>query len=184
VSVSVKCKFTQDSWKIYRLVLREVSVYCLRTYWQGIFQNMARRVQSCLEANGGHFQRMLWCHISHITNVLLFKFRCNIIIGVRIIKEMSGLVGSGTSCIYVLCMYVCMYVHMNVYMWVYMYVCMYVCMCVGMYYVCMYVCMHACTYIWTYIRVCMCVCLLCMDVHVCMYVCIYLCMYIRIYVRM
>jgi len=23
------------------------------------FQNMARRVQSCLDANGGHFQRML-----------------------------------------------------------------------------------------------------------------------------
>jgi hypothetical protein len=29
-------------------------------------------------------------------NVLLFKFRCNIIIGVRIINEMPGLVGSGT----------------------------------------------------------------------------------------
>jgi hypothetical protein len=54
---------------------------------------MARRVQSSLEANGGHFQHMLWCHISHTTNVLLFKFRCYIIIGVRIIKEMPGLVG-------------------------------------------------------------------------------------------
>ena len=65
------------------------------------FQNMACRVQSCLEANGGHFQRMLWCrHISLTTNVLLFKFRCNIIIGVRIIKEMPGLVGSGTPCIF------------------------------------------------------------------------------------
>jgi hypothetical protein len=64
------------------------------------FQNMAHRVQSCLEANGGHLQRMLCCrHISHTTNVLLFKFRCNIIIGVRIIKEMPGLVGSGTPCI-------------------------------------------------------------------------------------
>ena len=30
------------------------------------FQNMARRFQSCLDANGGHFQHMLWCrHISH-----------------------------------------------------------------------------------------------------------------------
>ena len=28
--------------------------------------------------------------ISHTTNVLLFKFRCNIFIGVRIIKEMPG----------------------------------------------------------------------------------------------
>jgi hypothetical protein len=36
--------------------------------------------------------------ISHSTNVLLFKFRCNIVIGVRIIKEMPGLVGSGTPC--------------------------------------------------------------------------------------
>jgi len=32
-------------------------------------------------------------------NVLLFKFRCNIFIGVRIIKEMPGSVVSGTLCI-------------------------------------------------------------------------------------
>jgi hypothetical protein len=44
-------------------------------------------------------QHMLWCHVSHTTNVLLFKFRCNIFIGVRIIKEMSGSVASGTPCI-------------------------------------------------------------------------------------
>ena len=37
--------------------------------------------------------------ISHTTNVLLFKFRCNIFIGVRIIKEISDSVASGTSCI-------------------------------------------------------------------------------------
>jgi len=37
--------------------------------------------------------------ISHTTNVLLFKFRWNIFIGVRIIKEMTGLVESGTLCI-------------------------------------------------------------------------------------
>jgi hypothetical protein len=36
--------------------------------------------------------------ISHTTNVLLFKFRCNIFIGVRIIKEVPGSVTSGTSC--------------------------------------------------------------------------------------
>ena len=34
--------------------------------------------------------------ISHTTNVLLFKFLCNIFIGVRIIKEMPGSVASGT----------------------------------------------------------------------------------------
>ena len=31
-------------------------------------------------------------------NILLFKFRCNIFIGVRIIKEMPGSVASGTPC--------------------------------------------------------------------------------------
>jgi hypothetical protein len=33
-------------------------------------------------------------------NVLLFKFRCNIFIGVRIIEEMLGSVASGTPCMY------------------------------------------------------------------------------------
>jgi len=37
--------------------------------------------------------------ISHTTNVLLFKFRYNIFIGVRIIKEIPGSVASGTPCI-------------------------------------------------------------------------------------
>ena len=35
--------------------------------------------------------------ISHITNILLFKFRYNSFIGVRIIKEIPGSVASGTS---------------------------------------------------------------------------------------
>jgi hypothetical protein len=38
--------------------------------------------------------------ISHTTNVLLFKSRCSIVIGVGIIKELPGLVGSGTPCTY------------------------------------------------------------------------------------
>jgi hypothetical protein len=40
--------------------------------------------------------------ISHKPNVLLFKFRCNIFISVRIIKEMLGSVASGTPCIKIL----------------------------------------------------------------------------------
>ena len=40
--------------------------------------------------------------ISHTTNVLLFKFRCDIFIGVRIIKEMPGSVASGTLCILII----------------------------------------------------------------------------------
>jgi hypothetical protein len=39
--------------------------------------------------------------ISHTTNVLLFKFLCNIFIGVRIIKEMPGSVASVTPCMFV-----------------------------------------------------------------------------------
>jgi len=38
--------------------------------------------------------------ISHTTNVILFKFRCNIFIGISIIKEMPGSVASGTLCTY------------------------------------------------------------------------------------
>ena len=37
--------------------------------------------------------------ISHTTNVLLFKFRYNILIGVRILKEIPGSVASRTHCI-------------------------------------------------------------------------------------
>jgi len=38
--------------------------------------------------------------ISQTTNVLLFKFRCNIFIGVSIIKEMPCSVASGRHCIF------------------------------------------------------------------------------------
>jgi hypothetical protein len=41
--------------------------------------------------------------ISHTTNVPLFKFRCNIFIGVRIIKEMPGSVTNGTLFIILTC---------------------------------------------------------------------------------
>ena len=37
--------------------------------------------------------------ISHTTNLLLFKFHCNIFICLRIIKKMPGSVASGTLCI-------------------------------------------------------------------------------------
>jgi hypothetical protein len=38
--------------------------------------------------------------ISRTTNVPLFKFRCNVFIGVRIIKEMPGSLASGTPYIF------------------------------------------------------------------------------------
>ena len=49
-----------------------------------------------------NFSTDTFLFISHTTNVLLFKSRCNIFIGDGIIKELPGLVGSGTSYIYVL----------------------------------------------------------------------------------
>ena len=54
-----------------------------------IFQNMARRIQSYLDANVDHFQHMVWCYISHTTKVLLFKFRYNIFICFRIINPLN-----------------------------------------------------------------------------------------------
>jgi hypothetical protein len=43
---------------MYQYILEE-RVYIVRTYWKTESINMARRVQSCLDANGGHFQNML-----------------------------------------------------------------------------------------------------------------------------
>ena len=64
------------------------------------FQNMARRFQSRLDANGGHLQHMLRCrHISYTMRYVRSKFRCNILISGKIIKEMPGSVLSGTFCI-------------------------------------------------------------------------------------
>ena len=87
------CGFTKDSWKMYRYNLEE-RVCIVQAVTADIlartFQNMVRRVQSCLDANGCHFQHMLRCrHVSHTTNVLLFKFHCNIFIGVRIINPLK-----------------------------------------------------------------------------------------------
>ena len=75
------------------------------------FQNMARRAQSCLDANGGHLQHILWClHISYIMRYGSFKFLCNILISGKIIKEMPGSVASGRHCIYYKIMGLPMYI--------------------------------------------------------------------------
>jgi len=62
--------------------------------------------QNLTHTTDTHYKHTLWTHttdtlllISHTTNVLLFKFRCSIFIGVRIIKEMPGSVASGALCI-------------------------------------------------------------------------------------
>ena len=44
-------------------------------------------------------QHMLWCrHISYTMRYVRFKFRCNILVSGKIIKEMPSSVASGTLC--------------------------------------------------------------------------------------
>jgi len=52
--------------------------------------------------------------ISHKPNALLFKFRCNIFIGVSIIKEMPGSLPSGKHCV-CMCVCVCVYIYIYIY---------------------------------------------------------------------
>ena len=64
--------------------------------------------------------------ICHTTNVLLFKFRCNIFMGVRIIKEMPGSVASGTHSIsllivILLCSWLYVYIYIYIYIYIYTY---------------------------------------------------------------
>ena len=82
--------------------------YCVGTLSQMTERSAERRVrQETGWLAGGPLLRVptirrttdTFLFISHTTNVLLFKFRCNILIGVRIIKEMPGSVASGTPCI-------------------------------------------------------------------------------------
>ena len=82
--------------------------YCVGTLSQMTERSAKRRVmQEKGWLAGGPLLRVstirsttdTFLFISHTTNVLLFKFHCNIVIGVRIIKEMPGSVASGTPCI-------------------------------------------------------------------------------------
>ena len=74
-----------------------VCIGCPTTYQTRHFFNNSKTNQDIATKQTHTTDTFLF--ISHTTNVLLFKFRFNIFIGFRIIKEMPGLVGSGTSCI-------------------------------------------------------------------------------------
>ena len=85
--------------------------YCVGTLSQMTWRSAERRVrQETGWLAGGPLLRVAttrrttdtFLFISHTTNVLLFKFRFNIFIGVRIIKELPGSVASGTLCIFLL----------------------------------------------------------------------------------
>ena len=83
-------------------------LYCVGTLSQMTDRSAERRIrQETGWLAGGPLLRVAtirhttetFLFISHTMNVLLFKFRCNIFIGVRNIKEMPGSVASGTPCI-------------------------------------------------------------------------------------
>jgi hypothetical protein len=71
---------------------------CPTTYrTRQIFNNFTTN-EDIAQQLGAHY-RHIPLHFSP-TNVLQFSSRCNSVIGFGIIKELPGLVGSGTSCIY------------------------------------------------------------------------------------
>ena len=83
----------------------EQQPYCLGTLSQMTQRSAERRVRQetgwlaggpLLSAATIRRTTDTFLFISHTTNVLLFKFRCNIFIGVRIIKQIPGSVASGT----------------------------------------------------------------------------------------
>jgi hypothetical protein len=85
----------------------EQQPYCVGTLSQMTERSAERRIRQETDwLAGGPLLRVptirhttdTFLFISYTTNVLLFKSCCNIIIDVRIIKELPGLVGSGTPC--------------------------------------------------------------------------------------
>jgi len=110
----LKCTHSQAKKSVSELVdhtlytnTHEQQPYCVGTLSQMRERSAERRVrQETGWLAGGPLLRVAtirhttdtFLFISHTTNVLLLKFHCNIFIGVRIIKEMSGLIASGTLC--------------------------------------------------------------------------------------
>jgi hypothetical protein len=92
----------------------EQQTYCVGTLSQMTERSAERRVRQVTGwLTGGPLLRVptirrttdIFLFISHTINILLFKYCCNIVIGVRIIKELRGLVGSWTSFIHIYIIY-------------------------------------------------------------------------------
>jgi len=82
---------------IYDMVYVIWYIGCPTTYQTRHFFNNSKTNEDIVTKQTHTTDTFLF--ITHTTNVLLFKSRCNIFIGFRIIKEMPGLVRSGTPCI-------------------------------------------------------------------------------------
>jgi hypothetical protein len=79
---------------LVNLLVFQAYTGCPTTYQTRQFFNNFTTNKDIAQQLGAHY-RHIPVHFSP-TNVLLFKSRCNILIGFGIIKELSGLVGSGT----------------------------------------------------------------------------------------
>jgi len=80
----------------YLLLVHYYYIGCPTTYKTWHFFNNSKTNEDIAKKQTHTTDTFLF--ISHTTNVLLFKSRCSIFIGFRIIKEIPGLVGSGTPC--------------------------------------------------------------------------------------
>jgi hypothetical protein len=85
------------------------STGCPTTYQIRQFFDNFTTNENIAQQLGAHYRHIL-LHFSP-TNILLFKSRCNIFIGYGIIKELLGLVGSGTPYISCLVFYVTKHIH-------------------------------------------------------------------------
>jgi hypothetical protein len=116
ISVNNKHSLLQSILTHFPTILRELThytntheqqPYCVRTLDQMTERSAEARVrQKTGWLAGGPLLHVAtirhttdtFLFISHITNILLFRFCCNIFSFVRIIKEMLGSVASGTPC--------------------------------------------------------------------------------------
>jgi len=84
-----------------RIILRILwtcYVWCPPTYQTRHFFNNSKTNKYSATKQTNTTDTFLF--ISHTTNVLLFRSHCNIFICFKIIKEMPGLISSGTPCIF------------------------------------------------------------------------------------
>jgi len=73
-----------------------LTIGCPTRYRTQHFFNNVTTNEDIWRTTDTHYRQIPF-HFSHNERIL-FKFRCNIFIGVRIIKEMPGSVVSGTPC--------------------------------------------------------------------------------------
>jgi hypothetical protein len=81
-----------------RSKLHIIYIQCPTTYQTRQFFNNFTTNEDIAQQLGTHY-RHIPPHFS-TSNVFLFKSRCNIFIGFLTIKELPGLVGGGTPCIF------------------------------------------------------------------------------------